>query len=117
DEAAVLARVDGDRQFLKELVNVFAEDCPRLLADVRAALAQKDGPGLQFAAHTLKGAAGNFDAQRTVAAALQLETLASANDFAAATDACVMLENAIAESLVALRNITASSLQEQESAR
>jgi signal transduction histidine kinase/AmiR/NasT family two-component response regulator/HPt (histidine-containing phosphotransfer) domain-containing protein len=114
DQAAALARADGDRQLLEELVNVFVGDCPRLLADVRAAISDKDAGRLKFAAHTLKGAAGNFGAQRTVAAALRLETLAGAEDFAAAAEACAILEEAVAQCREALREFACSAVSDQK---
>lgn len=74
DKAAALARVEGDEELLRELVELFLGDCARLLADVRAAIEQGDAGQLYRAAHTLKGAASNFVAPGVTAAALALET-------------------------------------------
>src|SRR5436190_16020451 len=73
DEAAVLERVEGDVELLREIVELFLEDSLRLREEVRAAVAAGDAAALRRSAHTLKGAASNFGAAAVVAAALQLE--------------------------------------------
>src|SRR5262249_35531061 len=75
DRAAVLARVDGDEELLREVVALFLEDYPRVLAEVRDAIARGDAALLQRAAHTLKGSVGNFDAADCQEAALTLGLL------------------------------------------
>ncbi len=75
DRAALLARVGGDDQLLREIVGLFLEDAPRLFQDIRKALASGDAEGLRVAAHGLKGAAANFGANRVSEIALQLEML------------------------------------------
>jgi two-component system sensor histidine kinase/response regulator len=95
DAAAVLDRVDGDLDVLHELVELFIADSPRLLADIRAALADRDADRLKIAAHTLKGAAGNFGAKSTVAAALRLEKMAAAREFSAGAQALEALEDVL----------------------
>jgi signal transduction histidine kinase/DNA-binding response OmpR family regulator/HPt (histidine-containing phosphotransfer) domain-containing protein len=77
DKAGLLDRVDGDLDVLHELVQLFLEDSPRLVAEIQTALAAQDAERLKRAAHALKGSAGNFGAKATVAAALRLEKLAS----------------------------------------
>ena len=72
----LLALMDGDRELLQELIDVFLEDAPRRIEDVRHALDTGDAVGLYRAAHTLKGSAGNFGAPDVVGLALGLETLA-----------------------------------------
>ncbi|HWY85730.1 MAG TPA: response regulator [Gemmataceae bacterium] len=89
DSAALLERVDGDLNVLHELVDIFLDDSPRLLAEIHAALDAQDADRLKVAAHTLKGAAGNFGAKSTVSAALRLEKLAADSNF---LDARALLE-------------------------
>jgi signal transduction histidine kinase/DNA-binding response OmpR family regulator len=75
DRAALLNRVAGDEALLHELIALFLGDCPRMLGDVRTALAEKDPARLQRAAHTLKGAVSNFGATAAWDAAWRLEEL------------------------------------------
>ena len=76
DWEGALARLAGDRELLVELVGVFLEECPKLRRSIAQAIDQQDAAGLKLAAHTLKGAVGNFVAKPAFEAALRLETLA-----------------------------------------
>jgi signal transduction histidine kinase/DNA-binding response OmpR family regulator len=71
----VLARVGGDRQLLAEISRLFVDDAPRHLQRIREALEQRDGESLRRAAHGLKGAAANFEADGVVSAARTLEEI------------------------------------------
>jgi HPt (histidine-containing phosphotransfer) domain-containing protein len=71
----VLARVGGDRELLAEISRLFVEDAPRHMERIRAALDSRDGESLRRAAHGLKGAAANFDADGVVNAARALEEI------------------------------------------
>jgi two-component system, sensor histidine kinase and response regulator len=73
DRAALLSRVGGDSELLRELINLFFEDTPGMVETIRHAIARKNASDLAKAAHRLKGALGNFSAYRTVQLAAQLE--------------------------------------------
>jgi CheY-like chemotaxis protein len=75
DQAEAMGRVEGDKELLAELVELFAGDCPRLLAEIRQAIERDEGLSLSRAAHALKGAASNFGAKAVVAMSLQLEEM------------------------------------------
>jgi CheY-like chemotaxis protein len=77
--AQVLARVGGDRQLLAEISRLFVDDAPRHLERIGAAIAQRDAEALRRAAHALKGAAANFDAEAVVVAARELEDMGRNN--------------------------------------
>jgi HPt (histidine-containing phosphotransfer) domain-containing protein len=94
DEAALRERVEGDAELLAEIVELFLEDSPRLMGEVRAAVAAGDAGALKRAAHTLKGAASNFGAAAVVAACLELEAMSRSGDLAAAVPARDRLEAA-----------------------
>jgi HPt (histidine-containing phosphotransfer) domain-containing protein len=87
DRAAALERVGGDRELLKELVDLFREDCPRALQEIEDALAQGNARQLQQAAHGLKGSVGIFGATATVAAAQRLESIGQSGDLTGAAEA------------------------------
>ena len=77
----VLARVGGDRELLAEISRLFVDDAPRHLDRIRQALDVRDGEALRRAAHGLKGAAANFDAEGVVAAARTLEEIGRTQEF------------------------------------
>jgi two-component system sensor histidine kinase/response regulator len=75
DPGDLLARVEGDRALLAELVDIFRQEYPRLLADVRASMESGDPRGVQEAAHAIKGTVGNFGARAASEAASALELI------------------------------------------
>jgi signal transduction histidine kinase/DNA-binding response OmpR family regulator len=79
----VLARVGGDRELLAEISRLFVDDAPRHLERIREALDAQDGESLRRAAHGLKGAAANFDAEGVVSAARSLEEIGRTGVFGA----------------------------------
>jgi HPt (histidine-containing phosphotransfer) domain-containing protein len=95
DRAGILERFEGDTDLLREVVQLFLAECPRRMADLRQALAQGDADALQCAAHSLKGSAGNFNAEAVVAAAGRLEMMGRLGDLTGARDACAVLEQEI----------------------
>ncbi|HXI27076.1 MAG TPA: response regulator [Vicinamibacterales bacterium] len=77
----VLARVGGDRQLLAEISRLFVDDAPRHLERIRRAIDARDAESLRRAAHGLKGAAANFDAEGVVSAARTLEEIGRTGEF------------------------------------
>jgi HPt (histidine-containing phosphotransfer) domain-containing protein len=55
DTADVMSRVGGDHALLADLVSIFREEAPRLVADMRLAVQAGDAKGLERAAHRLRG--------------------------------------------------------------
>jgi HPt (histidine-containing phosphotransfer) domain-containing protein len=63
---------------------------------MRSALADRDLHTLIYAAHTLKGAVGNFAAKRALALITQLETMGATQNFSRATRMLDVLEAELA---------------------
>jgi HPt (histidine-containing phosphotransfer) domain-containing protein len=78
DRDAALGRVGGDLDLLREIAVLFADECPRVLQELRNALANGDAPAIGRAAHGLKGSAANFGAVSAVDAAIRIEQSARA---------------------------------------
>jgi PAS domain S-box-containing protein len=76
DEELLLDRVGGDSELKKELVAMFLNDCPSLLAEIESAAAAEDFDALVMSAHKLKGSLGVLAAVRAQKAAERLEGLA-----------------------------------------
>jgi HPt (histidine-containing phosphotransfer) domain-containing protein len=70
-----LERVEGDMDLLKEMVDLFLEEYPRMIVEIEHALTTSNAQALQNAAHTLKGAVSNFSAYRATEASLTLEKM------------------------------------------
>jgi two-component system sensor histidine kinase/response regulator len=107
DKAAALKRLDGDTELLRELIALFLEEAPALLATIRAGLAEGNAVTVRQAAHSLKGAAANLAAIAIFVAAKQLEDLGRDGDLGPAAAVFATLEAEVerltrsAESVVA----------------
>ncbi len=106
DEALLMSRVDNDPQLLRDLVDLFLEECPRLVDEIRVALDRKDAKTLQRGAHSLKGSTANLAAKMTSEAAFKLERLAQAGDLGDAESVLQELERQLVRlkpALIAVR--------------
>ena len=92
----VLFNLGGDEELLEQLIRMYAEDEPRLVADIDSAIATTDAEALHNAAHALKGAVANFCATRAQASAQKLEHLGREKNMAAAPAACDELHRELA---------------------
>ncbi|HEY2574658.1 MAG TPA: response regulator [Verrucomicrobiaceae bacterium] len=61
-DAAEFKSSMGDEDLMRELIRLFFEDAPRLLAEARMAMKEDDAGALHHAAHSLKGMVGNYAA-------------------------------------------------------
>jgi HPt (histidine-containing phosphotransfer) domain-containing protein len=80
DLKEALERVQDDRELLLELFEIFLGDCPKKLEIIRQAAEKKDLNQLKDAAHSLKGASGNFSAKRIYNSFLSVEQISKAGE-------------------------------------
>jgi protein-histidine pros-kinase len=92
DWKKAVEQMEGREDLLKELVASFLVECENMKKLIRDAFCEEDQVALQRGAHTLKGAAGMFEASSTVDAAKQLETLAKEGRWEEAKDAWCRLQ-------------------------
>ncbi len=102
-------QVGGDRDLLREVAQVFLDQYPSWLDDVRAALTAQDGKALQRAAHSLKGAAGAMGASPVFTAALRLEKIGRDGALEGAADACAALQTELLNLQQALTELLAGA--------
>ena len=76
DWQALLASIEGDEAFLRDLLDTFIATGDRELAAIALALRTGDADSLRESAHTLKGASANMRASAVSAAAAELESAA-----------------------------------------
>jgi PAS domain S-box-containing protein len=96
DRADLLNRlVGGDAELLKEVVGVFLDSCPTMLAELKQAVDRRDASAVQRAAHALKGAVANFGAKTASEAAQRLEVMGRDQDLGRAAEAYAALEMAL----------------------
>jgi two-component system, sensor histidine kinase and response regulator len=87
DRQATLAGMGGDEKFLGEILGIFQDDVPRILAEARLAVEAGNAPALGRLGHALAGAAGHFSAPEIVASARKVEALGRSDGLAEADDA------------------------------
>jgi HPt (histidine-containing phosphotransfer) domain-containing protein len=87
-----LRRVDGDAEFLEELVRTFHEELPERLHALREAIRSRDHTETARSAHRLKGSLGVLAAERARTLAHDLETLAGTGRLDDAARVCATLE-------------------------
>ncbi len=88
----LLERVDGNQALLEEIVDLFLHDVPRLMGSIKNALEKGDTDALYNAAHSLKGSAGNFGAEKVTLTAERLEVRAKEQDLRTAAQVFITLE-------------------------
>ncbi|MCG6894805.1 MAG: response regulator [Desulfobacteraceae bacterium] len=71
----LLQAFDGELELLKEVVDIFLSDYPRLLHQIETSLRGGDADTLRRAAHDLKGMLKNFQAEEEAELAYQLEKM------------------------------------------
>jgi len=106
DRVDLLARIDGDRVLLVELVRLFVQERPDLLGSMEKALADGDAQALARAAHKAKGAFGNLSAPLAQQCAAELELLARHGELALATDVFLRLTQQVEKLQVELLALT-----------
>ena len=94
--AEALDRVEGDVELLIEMVDLFLEEYPRMLAEVEHAIAASNAQALQHAAHALKGSVSNFAAYGATEASLALEKMGRQQDLTHAATTLAMLKHELA---------------------
>ncbi|MDX1976229.1 MAG: Hpt domain-containing protein [Pseudanabaenaceae cyanobacterium bins.68] len=88
---------DADREFERDLLEVYLEDSYSHLELARQAIAAKESNGLGREAHHLKGASGNVGADTMQALSKELELAGKTGNWAAALELIPQLEQGLSE--------------------
>jgi len=75
DYDSALENVGGSEAILTEMVDLFAVECPKQMADIETAYSSGDNEAVMRAAHTLKGSVALFAAGAATAAAKRIELM------------------------------------------
>jgi two-component system, sensor histidine kinase and response regulator len=92
DGPELLERVDGDREFLVELLNLFREDGPKQLGEIKRALEKEDAGDVQREAHSLRGTLANLSARSAADLAADIEQAVISEDLPRAEAALESLD-------------------------
>lgn len=75
DRATLLERVEQDEAMLRELLQLYIVECPKLLEKIRSEVSIRQYGEIRMLAHTLKGMCQNVSANQMQLLALKLEQL------------------------------------------
>jgi HPt (histidine-containing phosphotransfer) domain-containing protein len=102
DPDIIWSRVDGDRELLRELVDLFVAGVKPMMEAIHSAIHKQDAVRLRQAAHALKGEVGNFVIHAAVDMTLRLEMMGRDDNLAEADAACRALEHLLERLVPAL---------------
>jgi CheY-like chemotaxis protein len=92
---AFLAGLDDDVELARKLVDIFLEQSPKLMDQIRTALAAEDMIALRRAAHALKGTISSFPTGPARGVATRMEAIGYDGDVAAARETLPLLEQEV----------------------
>ena len=102
DRDAVLKNLDRDEDFPASVIELFLENAPTRMDEIRIAFNRGDMPSLGRAVHSLRGAAESLAGEPCSAAALRLENSADRFDSAGVAESLAELELEVSRLTAAL---------------
>ncbi len=104
----LLTRFDGDTELIRQAAELFRQNYPGLLSELRDAVKRGDCKTVERTAHTIKGSVGNFCGTAPVEVACRLEQMGRDRSLESALETCDELEIEIERLMHALAEFTAS---------
>jgi len=101
-----IERVGGDEDLFKEVVALYLQEYPELVARIGEAVERGDAELLQQSAHTLKGSLGTLGAEPAAQNALQLEMMGRQKRLDGATEELGVLRHALDRLHTELEQVT-----------
>ncbi len=105
DRAELMENLADDLDLLRQLATTFHATTPKLMDDLRAALAQNNGENVKQWAHKMAGKFGVFFAHAGVTTARELEAIGKSGNLAAAPPVMACLESQFASVSAALKEL------------
>jgi CheY-like chemotaxis protein/HPt (histidine-containing phosphotransfer) domain-containing protein len=106
DRHSALDRVSDEEELLNEVIQLFLDDAPNRMSEIRASLEEGDPKRLEISAHSLKGAAGYVGAERMARQAHKLEELGRSVNLSRALDEFPQLERELDQFTLAVAAFT-----------
>jgi len=102
--AQALQRMDGDEKLLLEILQIFLEEHPKLIAQMDRGLAEQNPELLEHAAHSLRGELGYLGVPEIEQLAHQLEEFGRQRQLTAAAELLASLKQQLSEFSETVRN-------------
>jgi two-component system sensor histidine kinase/response regulator len=91
----LLIRVDNDRDLLRELIEIFKEEFPRLLLQLREHIVRGDLKSVESTSHGLKGMLSGLSAMRAADVAARIEQMGRDRNSSGLNDDVALLEREV----------------------
>ncbi|HSG69834.1 MAG TPA: response regulator, partial [Planctomycetaceae bacterium] len=95
DRDSIMKRLGGDEELFSSFIEVFLEDAPQLIEQVRSGIAEHDSNLVQRSAHSPRGLAANFNAESVIDLAARLENAGKEGNFSEANSLLPQLHHAL----------------------
>ena len=105
----LLERVDNDRDFLCELIDLFKVEFPPVLQSLKQSVVREDLKNVEIASHTLKGMLSDLSVKRAAAIASRLEQLGRDGNTSGMTETLALLEHEVENLLPELAGYAAEA--------
>ena len=112
DLDATLERLGGDRQLLESVVEMVVEECPSVIAKLRAAVLHRDAKSLELAGHTLRGLIANFGAATACELAFKLELMGREGNLAESEAVTTALEAELKRVIATVTSLVSEHAEE-----
>ena len=90
-----LAHVGGNHRSLDKIIQVFLDNCPRLMESIRQAIDGNNAEKLWQAVHTLKGSVAIFASESVLETVVNLEMMAIRKDLSGAKETFAIMHDQI----------------------
>jgi signal transduction histidine kinase/CheY-like chemotaxis protein/HPt (histidine-containing phosphotransfer) domain-containing protein len=97
DRAKTLERLDGDENLLREVIHIFLEETPKLMAQLRQGIADTNASLVERTAHSLKGELSYLGLTSASERARDLEQVGRKSELANADQLFAVLETEISD--------------------
>jgi len=101
----LIEEMDGDEELVKTVAKLCLDNLPEHLRQVHEAVTNKDTKLLEYAAHTIKGSAKQFGANRAANVAYQLEQKGRNRDLSSTENLAAVLDHEIELMASALKKL------------
>jgi len=110
DLETALARLDGDRELLNHAAEIFLDQYPSLIGNIRLAITNRDARSLEYACHSLRGSVDKFGAAAACELALTLELIGKAGNLPKDMSAMTALETELKHVKAAVADLLRESV-------
>jgi HPt (histidine-containing phosphotransfer) domain-containing protein len=109
DSDELLDRIEGDRALFKDIIRIFLDDTPGLIATLGEGVKSGNADAVENAAHAIKGSCAMISAKRMEKLAHEFEIMGRSRDVSGSGE----LFCALLESFDTLKRIMASFLEKK----